>query len=511
VQPSMAARTIDFATRDTQSIETRPQPPPAPITSPIPTSVLPNQMGQTAAPTDEPPIKRDFTPPPKIKTRRRWLAKLRRSKVARTKLPRLPVSRRGLKKVMPIVMPALGALVVIGAIIGYFHWQAVRNNPTRVFQDALQSSLSTQQITTQTSGGGLDSTVNHDFGVLTNPIVSSQSTIKLFGSNFDVAGFGTAQNSYVSYTGLPSIIPASLAKVVKNSWVQLRVNGVQPPGISGVLTNLADPRYQSFGPVLFANLPAKDRQQIMTYIAANHIYKYSVNKVTHTQVGGIKAVVYAVKLNADSLKVINQSAAVSEGFSPSDVEAATTAISNLKNASTTFYVSSKTHRFLQVVITQNGQTTTMSYSNYDQVTLPNEPVTQLGWTGFAPDQYQLETQAASHQTGAQRDAEREAQFSQLHSALATYFSQNGSYPTFANLNDQSWIATNLPGLDPEVFRDPQGSSLALATAATVNSFSYQPQPDGGVGVCDDSPNNLCTHYKLITILSTNQPYIVQDP
>src|SRR2546430_17534211 len=66
-------------------------------------------------------------------------------------------------------------------------------------------------------------------------------------------------------------------------------------------------------------------------------------------------------------------------------------------------------------------------------------------------------------TGVQqkaRNTERQTDIKAVASHLEVYNAQNGFYPTFANINDNSnptWVSQNLKGLDKEALRDPQGT------------------------------------------------------
>lgn len=77
-----------------------------------------------------------------------------------------------------------------------------------------------------------------------------------------------------------------------------------------------------------------------------------------------------------------------------------------------------------------------------------------------------------------RDTERKADVNSIHSNLAVYYTDNGYYPTAANLN-----TTNLSDLDGEALNDPQGNALG----ATGAQYSYTPSGCSG---------SQCTGYTL---------------
>jgi hypothetical protein len=412
----------------------------------------------------------------------------------------------------------IAGIVVIVAVLGgglyaLLKYQSTQNNPTTAFNEALQSSLSAQKLETQTNAGDTASQTNYDLSNTTDPLVSSTATINLEGTDFGVSGYGSAKNSYVSYTKFPSVVSPAIVTAAQNGWIQLRADGTLSVGVSGSLANLADPRYQDFGPLVFGNFPLKSRTALVSFLAAHNVYAYSASKVKKTTVDGKSVLAYPVTVNVDFLKLLTVSSATLEGFSASDVQGAVNSLSSLKGADVTIDVSTSSHKFVELSVTNGNKTTTTDYT-YGTSAVIDEPETKLIWQDFAPVQVQIEQQVAAHQTGTSLDTIRKANLSQLHLYLASYFSQNGSYPTYANLDDQGWVATNLPGIDPDVFRDPLGVSAALATAPKADVYAYQPLTASGKS-CDNNAaaavSQLCSDYLLTAMLSTKIAYVVQNP
>jgi hypothetical protein len=463
------------------------------------------------------PSRLDFTPPIPAQPPAQTLPPTQTLPTAASTVPQMPLQftppvtrqRRHLSRKMVLIIVVV--LVIAAGGFVALQWYNRQNNPDIAFQDALQASLSTTQLQAQTTAGSDTKQVSYDFTSLTNSIISSQATVQLDGSGFQLRGYGSSRNTYISYSKLPSVISGSVATAVRNGWVRLRANGTEAPGVSAVLTNLADPRYQAFGPVIFGNFPAKTRVQFSNFLNAHHVYAYNPKQVTRASLSGVKVFAYSITPNLNYLQIFNQSVATSEGFQPGDIQAAINALVALKGAKMTFYISVDSHRLQDITIVQGAQRTTTVYSNYNNVSLPNEPPTQLNWQAFAAVQLQMETQAAAHQSNADRDAARKADLAQLHGYLAISFTQNALYPTLADLDDQTWVANNLTGIDPDVFHDPQGATLMLANAPKAGSFAYQPLPASGKGTCDDTALNPCLHYKLTATLSNGQQYVVQDP
>lgn len=486
-RPSMAARTIDFAVQQSQPV---PVQPPVASMPPVPAQTL-----------DQPDIK-DFAPPPKVPKQR-----FHRPKIG----IKIPKPKRPARQLMPVLIGVIGVLLIGAGGYSFLHWQSVRNNPDRIFADALQASMKIEQVQTDTTSPQIESSVIHDYGNAHNPVTSTKGTIHLAGAAFGVAGYGSARNTYLSYTKLPNGVAKNLSSQLTNGWVQLRSEGVQPLNIGSALAQVTDPRAQNFGPVVMANLPDKTRSQTMAYIAKNRIYRYDVKKVSRTKIGDTKVLVYKIKLNVDSLKIINQSAALAQGFAPAEFQAAANALEVFRDSDATFYIDTKTHRFKQIDSGNGQNKTSIAYSQYNQVAPANEPQTNLKWATFSPIQYQMETQVAALQSPADRDAARQAQLAKIHTALASYFGQTNAYPSFANLNNPEWVSVNLNALDPEVLRDPLSPTLTLSPTARAGSFAYETISTNPKVACDNVGNNLCTQYKLTATLTNNKFFIVQDP
>lgn len=103
-----------------------------------------------------------------------------------------------------------------------------------------------------------------------------------------------------------------------------------------------------------------------------------------------------------------------------------------------------------------------------------------------------------------RDTERQTDVNAQQSQLEVYFTDNGVYPTLANVQSCSWIQSNLKGADvaawqapnlnnPTCSATPPDSEVGSATP-TIQQYGYVVTGDDG-NSCDNSTNN-CTHYKL---------------
>jgi hypothetical protein len=339
----------------------RPFTPAAPdVQAPVPPPSPPApEQSQPLIPTPETP---QFVPP-KTKKRRRFVAPL---------------------------LAVLAVLLIAAGIGVWLHIQAAKNNPDTALKEALLASLDVQQLQTQTTNGTASSVTQYDFSSPTSPLISNQVTFDMNGATFQGKAYGSLQNTYFSYTKLPPSVSSQITSVVQDAWVQLRAKGVLPVGVSPALAKLSDPRYEDFGPVVFGNYSQKTREQLANFMLT-HVYNYQKGHVTHTTLAGTKVFVYPIKLDVGYLKIAVQSAAFSVGIAPADVQNAVDALDNFKGADVTLYVSSAQHRIQEIMLKNNGQTTTIAYDHYNNVTLPDEPVTKLTWQEFAPLEAQIES------------------------------------------------------------------------------------------------------------------------
>jgi len=94
-----------------------------------------------------------------------------------------------------------------------------------------------------------------------------------------------------------------------------------------------------------------------------------------------------------------------------------------------------------------------------------------------------------------RDTKRKTDINAIQGQVEAYQAQNGKYPTLANINDATFRAANMKGLDPAALQDPKGSTEALCGTTTANCYVYAATP----AACDDSTTD-CTGYTLTATL-----------
>ncbi len=121
-----------------------------------------------------------------------------------------------------------------------------------------------------------------------------------------------------------------------------------------------------------------------------------------------------------------------------------------------------------------------------------------------PEQTKADDQQAAQQTakvlaGVQkraRDTERQTDINSIATQLEVYYNNYGGYPVLkGQLDNDTWVAANLTGIDITVMRPPLVGSNAMTNTATptTNQYGYQAFMDDNVTACTQEP---CTHFRL---------------
>jgi prepilin-type N-terminal cleavage/methylation domain-containing protein len=83
-----------------------------------------------------------------------------------------------------------------------------------------------------------------------------------------------------------------------------------------------------------------------------------------------------------------------------------------------------------------------------------------------------------------RDSQRQTDINAVDSHVEAYYAQNGTYPTAAMLNDATWRAANMKGLDAEALKDPKASGADIGSAtATATTLQYGYVATAGGAAC----------------------------
>src|SRR4051794_32215078 len=74
-----------------------------------------------------------------------------------------------------------------------------------------------------------------------------------------------------------------------------------------------------------------------------------------------------------------------------------------------------------------------------------------------------------------RNSKRSSDVKSLQTHLEAFFQSNGYYPSRADMNNGTWLTTNMKSLDTNALSDPKsGGSKTLAATPGANAYAYQP-------------------------------------
>ncbi|HSW36740.1 MAG TPA: prepilin-type N-terminal cleavage/methylation domain-containing protein [Candidatus Saccharimonadales bacterium] len=103
-----------------------------------------------------------------------------------------------------------------------------------------------------------------------------------------------------------------------------------------------------------------------------------------------------------------------------------------------------------------------------------------------------------------RNSKRQTDVQSIQTQLEAYFAQNGHYPSLTDMNDSSWLTTNMKSLDVGALKDPQGSGSTLVTAPVAKSYAYAVANSGGTSC--ESDDTTCATYTLTATLEGGGTY-----
>ncbi len=109
-----------------------------------------------------------------------------------------------------------------------------------------------------------------------------------------------------------------------------------------------------------------------------------------------------------------------------------------------------------------------------------------------------------------RNAKRVTDLDAIQTQLEAFYTTNGYYPSYADLNSPSWVKTNMPSLEVTALLDPsttctQSSStncLSSSSTAptTVGNYDYYPTDSTGSSANCEANDTTCSQYTLSAFL-----------
>lgn len=109
-----------------------------------------------------------------------------------------------------------------------------------------------------------------------------------------------------------------------------------------------------------------------------------------------------------------------------------------------------------------------------------------------------------------RDSKRKTDINALDSHMEAFYASNGYYPTLADLQNSTFVSTQLKGLDPSALTDPGGG--AIAATSTGSNYGYVAAASStSTATCSNttasSATNACDSFTLTATLETGGTYV----
>lgn len=96
-----------------------------------------------------------------------------------------------------------------------------------------------------------------------------------------------------------------------------------------------------------------------------------------------------------------------------------------------------------------------------------------------------------------RDTERQTDIKALQGQIEAYYAQKSNYPTRTNLNDATWRAANMKGLDAEALKVPiTGATGALSAALATPAVTYRYDVLNASDTSCEADEATCVKYTL---------------
>lgn len=504
-RPAMATPISVVTASDQAVASTEPVPAPTPVTPIIsqPES-LPPSMPVTTPPVT-PPVEHEIgQSTPELSAAEQPLAPAFESAVTP------PAPPRAARRRWPRRLALAGGVLLMCALVGSGFWYyRQQHSPEAVMQAGLSKSLQSPFFSIHSTTPNGTSAAEFDASQPKTTHLSSEATIRLHGAQYGIRGYGSSVESFFAYSTFPDGIDARTQTTVRDAWVQVRTASKQPAGVPQAIVHAIDPRYHIFTPVVRFNASPAQQKQLLRYAQDQRVYAYDPKAVTTTSWAGERVYAYPIKLNLAYLKVMQQTIVSTFGASVQDLQSAATSLDYLKHAKNTLYISIGGKEIVGFRSEYKGSTYTYTYDSNQRSKSTSRPQTKLAWASFATSQLQLENMASARLASTELDALRTSQLRTLQTLLTAYNVQSGNYPTFNDMNNQEWLAENLPGFDPELVHDTGGTSLAVSATPKPGLLAYQPKASDGTA-CDNAARSQCSQYVLTLLDSRNQPLTVTN-
>jgi|GEM_PF-2899567 len=285
--------------------------------------------------------------------------------------------KRRRRWILPLLIFVALTLIVSGAALLV---QKYRNDPTPLFNQALAESLTTKQVMAMRSGDADTTVTTFDIAQPKDPRLGTLTT-KILGADTYVKGYGTLENTYVSFASDPTKKTNTPTNLL-DQWISVRDDGNLPTGAAGApLFSLSDPRSQLLQPWAFGNFDKKTRNDLLSQIKKSKLYEFNSKNVTSSTKNNQTMYVYKVTIDGTKLAAYESKLGAAFGISANDIATSTKTLIGAKlSAEITIDKASK--HVTRLDVTNSGITSTTTLQNYNKATLSSEPAARFTYAQY---------------------------------------------------------------------------------------------------------------------------------
>jgi prepilin-type N-terminal cleavage/methylation domain-containing protein len=95
-----------------------------------------------------------------------------------------------------------------------------------------------------------------------------------------------------------------------------------------------------------------------------------------------------------------------------------------------------------------------------------------------------------------RNSKRQTDLTSIQTQLEAFFQNAGYYPSLADMNSSSWLATNMKSLDKNALIDPSSANQSQTLVGSPAAKAYSYAVTNSSGTSCESDDTTCAQYTL---------------
>lgn len=438
----------------------------------------------------------------------------------------MPHQKRRLSLKSPLIIAVLGVLVLLGGSAAAYFGYVIPNKPENVLAKAVSNTLSQTQLTTDgtvdTSSDGIAAHIeytaaanetSHALDLKLNATISGiKIPLELMSINknlyFKVGDLSSLEGLLSQFAGVNNTDYKSLEdkinKAITDQWIEVDSTLIKEAKLD-----------------CLANYPAAFSQSDIHALQKSYNGSQFVTITSHAadKVNGVATTKYQLSISDDNLAKLNLNGTgyfktLNDCLKKAD-PSSSLSLSSLKDGDKTpltLWVDKANKRIVKYATESTAKDKAKGVDGslsgtitYGQVTI-TQPANAKPVLNLLNDLNLNSLINSSAINSKATDTERKTDINALHGQLEAYYAENGYYPTLASVNDSTWRATNMKGLDNQALRDPAGTSTTLSASPAKGTYAYAVKPL----TCDNGVHGKCTGYTLTATLDDGTTYVKQD-